>query len=205
MRISELSTATGVPVPTIKYYLRERLLPEGARSSRTQATYEQRHVERLKVIRALVESGVSVAETRKVIAALEHPPADPHDLLGAAHAAVTPVGAADLDLSAAEHLAERLGWQPGLCDLNVLAEVARALETIERAGFEVPEGVLPVYLDSIRRMAEAEIAHVPTESAEAAVRYVVLGSVLVEPLLLALRRVAEQVASAERFAGPDGD
>jgi len=27
----------------------------------------------------------------------------------------------------------------------------------------------------------------------------VLGSVLVEPLLLALRRVAEQVASAERF------
>ena len=57
----------------------------------------------------------------------------------------------------------------------------------------------------IRRMAEAEIAHVPTESAEAAVRYVVLGSVLVEPLLLALRRVAEQVASAERFAGPDGD
>ena len=39
----------------------------------------------------------------------------------------------------------------------------------------------------------------PTESAEAAVRYVVLGSVLVEPLLLALRRVAEQVASARRF------
>jgi hypothetical protein len=31
------------------------------------------------------------------------------------------------------------------------------------------------------------------------VRYVVLGTVLAEPLLLALRRVAEQVASAERF------
>ena len=58
----------------------------------------------------------------------------------------------------------------------------------------------PSYLDAITRIAEAEIAGVPTESAEAAVRYVVLGSVLVEPLLLALRRVAEQVASAERFA-----
>ncbi len=41
----------------------------------------------------------------------------------------------------------------------------------------------------------------PTESADAAVRYVVLGSVLVEPLLLALRRVAQQVASARRFGG----
>jgi DNA-binding transcriptional MerR regulator len=203
MRISELSAMSGVPVATIKYYLREGLLPEGARSSRTQATYQQRHVERLTVIRALVESGVSLAETRKVIQALEHPPANPHDLLGAAHAAVTPVGPADLDLSAAERLAEALGWRPGLCDANVLGEVARALHTLERAGFEVPEGVMPVYLDSIRRIADAEIANVPTQSAEAAVRYVVLGSVLVEPLLLALRRVAEQIASADRFAGPD--
>ncbi|MFY9714733.1 MAG: MerR family transcriptional regulator, partial [Microbacterium sp.] len=61
----------------------------------------------------------------------------------------------------------------------------------------------PVHLESIRRIADAEVAGVPTESAEAAVRYVVLGSVLVEPLLLALRRVAQQVASAERFGGVD--
>jgi len=31
------------------------------------------------------------------------------------------------------------------------------------------------------------------------VRYVVLGTVLVEPLLLALRRLAQQSASHERF------
>ncbi|MET0830444.1 MAG: MerR family transcriptional regulator, partial [Microbacterium sp.] len=62
-----------------------------------------------------------------------------------------------------------------------------------------PAEVMPVYLDSIRRMADAEISCVPTDSVESAVRYVVLGSVIVEPLLLALRRVAEQVSSAERF------
>ena len=66
----------------------------------------------------------------------------------------------------------------------------------ERADFDVPDDVMTVYLDAVTRIAEAEIAGVPTESAEAAVRYVVLGSVLVEPLLLALRRVAQQVASA---------
>jgi DNA-binding transcriptional MerR regulator len=200
MRISELAERTGVAVPTIKYYLREGLLAEGERSSPTQASYGDRHVQRLRVVRALIESGVSIAETRKVLTALDDPPAAAHDLLGAAHAAVTPAVDDLLDLSDAERLVAGLGWRPGLCDDHVLAGVARALHRIERAGFEVPAEVMPVYLDSIRRLADAEIACVPTESVEAAVRYVVLGSVIVEPLLLALRRVAEQVASAERFS-----
>jgi DNA-binding transcriptional MerR regulator len=201
MRISELSTRSGVPVPTIKYYLREGLVPEGARSSPTQADYGDGHIQRLRVIRALIESGVSVAETRKVLAALDHPPADAHNLLGAAHAAVTPAFEEPVDLAEAERLVAGLGWKPGMCDENVLTGVARALQGIERADFEVPPDVMPVYLDAIRRMADAEIAAVPTESVEAAVRYVVLGSVIVEPLLLALRRVAEQVSSVERFGG----
>jgi len=205
MRISELSARTGVPVATIKYYLRERLLPEGVRSAPTQATYDERHVERLRVVRALIESGVSVAETRRVLDALDDPPASPHDLLGAAHAAVLPAAEADLDVSAAERLVEGLGWHAGMCDDQVLAGVARALQGLDRAGFEVPDAVMSVYLDAIGRLARAEIAGVPTESPEAAVRYVVLGSVLVEPLLLALRRVAEQIASAERFGGADAE
>ena len=39
MRIGELSRATEVPVPTIKYYLREGLLPHGELSSPNQASY----------------------------------------------------------------------------------------------------------------------------------------------------------------------
>lgn len=199
MRISELSEETGVPVPTIKYYLREQLLPEGERSAPTQAAYGEVHVQRLRVIRALIESGVSIAGTRRVLDALNNPPASAHELLGAAHAAITPATDAALDLTAAEELVTGLGWKPGMCDEAVLHGVARALQGLERAGFDVPRANLPVYLKTMREIADAEIAGVPTESAEAAVRYVVLGSVLVEPLLLALRRVAQQVASAERF------
>lgn len=201
MRISELSAHTGVSVPTIKYYLREGLLPEGERSAPTQAAYGETHVQRLRVIRALIDSGVSVAETRRVLDALDGGPEDAHLLLGTAHAAVTPPIDEDLDVAAAERLVEGLGWKPGMCDQRVLYGVARALQTLERAGFAVPDEVMPVYLASMRQIAQAEIAGVPTDSAEAAVSYVVLGSVLVEPLLLALRRVAEQVASAERFGG----
>lgn len=201
MRISELSAHSGVAVPTIKYYLREGLLPEGVRTSPTQATYVDQHLERLRVIRALISSGVSIAETRKVLDALDRPPENAHDLLGAAHAAVTPTIEGEIDVSEAERLVTALGWTPGMCDAGVLASVARALQGLDRAGFHVADDLMAVYLESIRTIARAEIAGVPTESTEAAVRYVVLGSVLVEPLLLALRRVAEQIASAERFGG----
>ncbi|MET0296928.1 MAG: MerR family transcriptional regulator [Microbacterium sp.] len=203
MRISELSTRAGVPVATIKFYLREGLLHEGVRTSATQATYDDTHLQRLRIIRALIGSGVSVAESGRVLAALDDPPAEAHRLLGMAHAAVLPNVDGEIDTAEAERLVEGLGWRPGMCDDAVLTGVARALQGLEQAGFAVPAEVMPVYLDSIRAIARAEIAGVPTESAEAAVRYVVLGSVLVEPLLLALRRVAEQVASAERFVASD--
>ncbi|MDP3952303.1 MerR family transcriptional regulator [Microbacterium sp.] len=203
MRISELSAQTGVPVPTIKYYLREGLLPEGERSAPTQAAYGETHVQRLRVIRALITAGVSIAETRRVLEALDDPPEDAHRLLGTAHAAITPAADDSLDLTAAQHTVEGLGWKPGMCDDAVLHDVARALQGLEGAGFELAKGALPVYLKSMRDIADAEIAGVPTESVAAAVRYVVLGSVLVEPLLLALRRVAQQVASAERFGALD--
>lgn len=199
MRISELSAQTGVTVPTIKYYLREGLLPEGERSAPTQAAYGEKHVERLRVIRALLDAGVSIAETRRVLAALDDPPESAHSLLGAAHSAITPPADETLDLTGAERLVAGLGWKPGMCDPTVLNAVARALQGLENAGFVVPEATMPEYLASMRRIADAEIAGVPTDSAEAAVRYVVLGSVLVEPLLLALRRVAQQVSSRERF------
>ncbi len=201
MKISELSAQTGISVPMIKYYLREGLLPEGERTAPTRATYGEIHVRRLRVIRALVAAGVSIAETRRVLDTLANPPANGYELLGSAHAAVTPPVDERLDLTAAQELVTGLGWAPDTCDEAVLFGVAQALQGLQHAGFDVAGEVMQVYLRSMREIADAEIAGIPTESAEAAVRYVVLGSVLVEPLLLALRRVAQQVASTERFGG----
>ncbi|MFI8632922.1 MerR family transcriptional regulator [Microbacterium sp. NPDC077663] len=203
MRISELATVTGVPVATIKYYLREKLLPEGERTSATQAVYGQAHVERLRLIRALVDSGVGIASARQVVAALDDPPDNPNHLLGMAHAAISPPVDEDLDPTAAQELIRRWGWAPETCTPQQVAGVARALDSIERGGFAIPETTMDAYLVGIRQMVEAEIDAIPTTSAEDAVRYVVLGTVLVEPLLLALRRVAEEHVSGERFGGAD--
>ena len=55
----------------------------------------------------------------------------------------------------------------------------------------------------MEQIAAYELATVPTDPPEAAVRYVVLGTMLPEPLLLALRRLAQQAASARRFGPAD--
>ncbi|WP_279366170.1 MerR family transcriptional regulator [Microbacterium testaceum] len=200
MRISELSATSGVPVATIKYYLRERLLPEGERTSPTQASYGASHVQRLGVIRALVDAGVGIAGVRKVIGVLEEPPENPYDLLGAANAAVTPVVDGDLDLTAATALLERMGGSPVDCFPDQLRAVAQALATLDRAGFTVPPSVMDSYVTYLAAIGEAELAATPETSMDDAVRYVVLGTALVEPLILALRRVGEQIAASRRFS-----
>ena len=65
MKISELSSRSGVPVATVKFYLREGLLAAGEKSSQTQASYDDIHLARLRLIRAFLEvGGLSVASAR---------------------------------------------------------------------------------------------------------------------------------------------
>jgi len=200
MRISELSRQTEIPVATIKFYLREGLLPEGEHTSPTQAQYGDDHVARLRLIRALLgPAGLSVATARTVLTAIEHPPAHVHDLLGVAADAVSRPGDPGRDHSVVHALLERWGWQLDTKDCSSHAALADALAAIDAAGFALPEGALDLYGRHMHDIAEIEIENLPTDSPAAGVRYVVLGTVLVEPLLLALRRMAQQEISGRRF------
>jgi len=55
LRVGELAEASGVPVPTIKHYLREGLLPEPVKTSRNMAYYPLEFVDRIKLIKQLQE------------------------------------------------------------------------------------------------------------------------------------------------------
>jgi DNA-binding transcriptional MerR regulator len=55
LKISELSEAAGVPVATVRHYLREGLLPEGRKTSRNMAYYPASTVERIRLIKLLQE------------------------------------------------------------------------------------------------------------------------------------------------------
>jgi DNA-binding transcriptional MerR regulator len=55
LKISELAEAAGVPVATVRHYLREGLLPEGRKTSRNMAYYPPELVDRIKLIKLLQE------------------------------------------------------------------------------------------------------------------------------------------------------
>src|ERR1041385_2084643 len=62
MKISELESRSGVPLPTIKFYIREGILPPGRRTAKNQADYSDEHLERLLLVRALRDdAGLPVA------------------------------------------------------------------------------------------------------------------------------------------------
>lgn len=211
MRIGELSAVSGVPLPTVKYYLREGLLPAGERTARNQADYGPDHLARLRLVRALVEvGGLSVADTRRVLEAADDPQLPLDDVLGAAHLAVTnrpaphrpePAWSAARDL--VRRTAEERGWRmdPASPALDRAADAAAAV-----LAMDVPELVpmLAVYTEAAEHLAEQEVAAVIGMGTQADImRGVVLGTVLGEELLNALRLLAQHSVTL-RMLDPEG-
>ncbi len=55
LKISELAEQSGVPVATVRHYLREGLLPEPVKTSRNMAYYPPEFVDRIRLIKQLQE------------------------------------------------------------------------------------------------------------------------------------------------------
>lgn len=76
MKISELASATGTPVDTIRYYEREGLLPAPARAANNYRVYGAAHAERLAFIRQGRGLDMSLDEIRTLLAWRDQPDAD---------------------------------------------------------------------------------------------------------------------------------
>lgn len=73
--IGELSGATGVKVPTIRYYEEIGLLPSPARTRGNQRRYSPDHEKRLSFIRHARELGFSVDSIRRLLQLSDEPDA----------------------------------------------------------------------------------------------------------------------------------
>lgn len=136
MRMSELSSRSGVPVPTIKFYLREQLLPPGRPTAPNQAVYGPSHLVRLRLIRVLTGMGhLSIAAVRDVLRALDDPAVatvELYGVLGRARDARPSTTESPAPLAAHVHvnaLLERCGWrvEPGP-QRDLLAQAAAVLD-----------------------------------------------------------------------------
>ncbi|MFB7370909.1 MerR family transcriptional regulator [Streptomyces sp. NPDC056222] len=210
MRIGELSRRTGVSVPTIKYYVREGLLPAGQLTSPNQASYDETHERRLRLVRALLDvGGLSVAAIRDVIAAVEDPDRSVHKLLGAAADRVVPryteepgEGVVDARKTVEELIARR-GWRvhAGNPAADALAVALAALDAVGHADFAE---VLEAYAEAAEQVARADLEYVARNvEREDLVESVVVGTVLGDAVFGAMRRLAHVDASVRVFG--DGE
>ena len=197
MRISELSERSGVPVPTLKYYLREGLLPAGQSLGATRAVYDDEHLRRVRLVRALIDAGVGVAAAKRVTEALDDPPRSRHDLLGRAQYAL-PAPHADVPVSEeVQALLLELGWTV-TPDSPALHSLSGAIAAARSAGVPLPPEALRGYARATEGVAVVDVAAVPTDDLTAALHRVVAGTVLVDPVLAALRRLAQEHVSSRR-------
>jgi DNA-binding transcriptional MerR regulator len=212
VRISELSRTTGVPVATIKYYLREGLLPAGTPTAPNQAAYSELHVHRLRLVRALMEvGGLGVSAVRRVLEAVDDQRLPLHEVLGVAHRALGPAtegrpvteevteARADVD-----RFVDGLGWRVS-ADAPARRALADALLALRRLGREVGPEVFTPYAAFADTLAAREVDYVAEGGSRTdAVERVVVGTVIFEAALVALRRMAQAHHSAVRFSRSRG-
>jgi len=210
VRISELSSRSGVSTASIKFYTREGLLPAGDRTGYNQTHYSAAHLDRLRLIRSLIDvGGLTVAAASKVLAAIDSPDMPMGNVLGVAHhalpQAVTPPTAESVER--VEKLAAERGWRSFSRNPGIRAAAA-VLDGYTAVGREDLAAVLPAYAEAAEIIARADLdaVHDAVSRAEddrqAAAQTVVVGTVLGDQLLAGLRRVAQENEAVRRYGPP---
>jgi DNA-binding transcriptional MerR regulator len=207
MWMAELSQRSGVSVPTIKYYLREGLLAPGVATGATRAQYDESHVRRLRLIRALTDvAGLRLETVAQVLHGIDHAHSW-HEAVGSAHTRLgsapdaTPPSAASL--ARVQAMLDHQVWElaPGHPHALMLAH---AIDALDAVGHPLSDGLLNLYAQAIRPLAAYEVMTVRDAAGpdlEPSVEAVVVGTLLQEPVLLAIRRIAQENVSRQLEGG----
>lgn len=206
-RISDLVRLTGVPMATVKYYLREGLLPQGERVTARLTTYDDRHVRALGLLRILREVGrVPMESLRQLVAAARTPGGTVHELFAAAADALAPRPAPGGELrpmtrELADGLIAQAGWthvRPDAVDRENLAAALEVVATYDTHPRDPAE--LAPYLRFADDIASYEIGHLDdAKDRLGLLEEMVVGQVVFGEVLAILRRLAEEHHSRVRF------
>ncbi|WP_090105019.1 MerR family transcriptional regulator [Lentzea jiangxiensis] len=213
MRVGELAKRSGVPVPTIKYYLREGLLPAGVLTSPNQAHYDDEHLRRLRLVRALVDvGGLSIASVREVLAAIDTRDESLHSKLGAVQEAISQPSAVELDPLAIEDVQAFFARQGetecvDVTGSNVTHMLAAALSVARSVGHDHFRDLLDPYLEGLKIIAQADVEYIAGRgSRDDVIEAMVVGTLIGDAVLKAVRRLAHVQVSRDVIDGrPDSD
>jgi DNA-binding transcriptional MerR regulator len=204
MTVRQLSKAAGVSVASIKYYTREGLLPAGDSSAEHRAHYDDGHLDRLRLIRALRDVGkLPIATISAVFDAMAQGGRPFSVVARALDAMASGESKRTRQLEQARsELVEMLGTlgvEPR-ANSGALQDLALALVRLREIRGEMPVQSLLPYAESALALAQLETEanqDVFSQDTATLLRTVVLGTVLFEPVLLALRRVMHEDLAKE--------
>jgi DNA-binding transcriptional MerR regulator len=206
--MSELSERTGVSVATIKYYLREGLLPEGDKRTPRLTDYGEQHVRRLELLRILRDAGdVPVEGLRRLVAATETQ-GTVHDLFAVAADALAPTpppASVEPARAQAREIADAIidhaGWdrvRPDSVDRDNLAATLELMASFDTHPRD--PGEIAPYVAAADRIARYEVGHLDgTKDRVGLLEEMIVGQVVFGTVLTTLRRLAEEHHSHERF------
>jgi DNA-binding transcriptional MerR regulator len=211
--MAELSNVTGVTVATLKYYLREGVLPAGTATAVNQADYHAGHVRRVRLIRALLDlGGLGMAEVRNVVAAVDDDETSIHDAFGLAQDAMVPHRHREGDLFAralteADRFVARHGLRvrPSAKVRTMLADALAALTAYQFEGLPitadgvVDSRVLDGWVPGLLQQAADEVGVTAGLPRDEQMGVSVVGTIAFEVAAAAVRRMALEHASALRF------
>jgi DNA-binding transcriptional MerR regulator len=199
MLVSELAERADVPLATVKYYLREGLLPAGETTGPRRAEYGEPHLRRLRVLRLLREvGGVPVTSLRQVVEALDDELLPVHDamtlLADVITAGPTPAVQDPASLAIVDEVLTRMGWdgvRAGSIDRQRLAALVSLLNGPGPLGASAE--VLSFYAGVADDLARAEMALVDhsTERSQL-LEQMVTGSVVYAQVFELLRRLGHE-------------
>lgn len=210
MRISELGQQTGVPVATIKFYLREGLLPAGTPTARNQADYDERHRRRLLLIRALTSVGqLDLMSVRALLQAIDDDKVPATDLYQVLHQVLFPPqvqlvmpGNLDEALDHVDALLGDLGWHVG-SGSPARVQFALVVATLRSLGCDCDISFFAPYAEAAERLANDEIELVSSASTTTDRAAIVARSILLEVALTSMRLMAAEHYIVRRLAVGD--
>ena len=205
MQLSELSERSGVTSASIKYYLREGLLPPGEAVHATRAEYSARHLERLELIQALRQIvGLNIGQIRGLVNMADDG-APRLDLLAAVQRVVLDLGnfatANEGEATEAADAVVRLrGWPDFPSDAR--NALTAHLELMASLNIPVSQTVMETYSKAMDDVAGLDIAATTApESTDRLILTAAVGMHMHSQLLLKLLALAQTSHAIRRYEG----
>ncbi|REJ05720.1 MerR family transcriptional regulator [Microbacterium bovistercoris] len=204
MKLSELARETGATTASLKFWMREGVLPAGELRNQTTAVYGQRHLDRVALIQTLrSEFDASIAGIRGLTSLIDRPDAVPLDVMEACQVIATGLAIGEVHDEYAELIGElhdRVGWIR--FDSLAAGVLAHALAASARVGYPYSLAALEQYARMLDPIAESDIGAIqPEGTLDVMARNLLVAAAAQNRVLIAMNQLAHTAAAVRRARG----